>query len=144
MLPSKLSRCSQVHSEYAPSTPLSTFSSTLPNMLSSTLPIALGGTPPAYLAQRSQVQSQAGRPSQSQLIICSHVRPACSIQRVAELQMPGTRRREAGGGGWWVAGGGRLAAYGGRNHDVGRYHSLNLIFSVATATGSHDTSRSWC
>jgi len=31
--------------------------------------------------------------------------PACSVQRLAELQAPGTRRREAGGG-WREAGGG--------------------------------------
>jgi len=52
------------------------------------------------------------------------------------VQAPGTGRREAGGG--WQA------AYGGRNHDVGRYHSLNLIFNAATVTRSHDASRSWC
>jgi hypothetical protein len=47
---------------------------------------------------------------------------ACGVRRVA-------------GGGW--------PAYGGRNHDVGRYHSLNLIFSAPTTTRSHDASRSW-
>jgi hypothetical protein len=35
------------------------------------------------------------------------------------------------GGVWHVAGGGKQVA-GGRNHDVGRYHSLNLIFSAPT------------
>ena len=85
--------------------------------------------------------------------------PACSIQRLAELQMLCNGRRAAGGvwravfGGWraeWAYGVWRVAcsrwqaAYGGRNHDVGRYHSLNLIFSAATATKSHDASRSWC
>jgi len=59
---------------------------------------------------------------------------------------------------WWAAGGvwrvacgvwrvacGRCqAAYVGRNHNVGRYHSLNLIFSAATTTRSHDASQSWC
>ena len=52
---------------------------------------------------------------------------------------------------WWAAGGWRRvacgvwqAAYVGRNHDVGRYGNLNLIFSVATTTRSHDASRSWC
>jgi hypothetical protein len=38
------------------------------------------------------------------------------------------------GGVWHVAGGGWRVVYGGQNHDVGRYHSLNLIFSVPTAT----------
>jgi len=69
--------------------------------------------------------------------------PVCSIQRLAELQAPGTRRREAGGG-RRVAGGGWLAVYGGWNHVVGRYHSLNLIIDMATVTKSHDASSSWC
>jgi len=54
--------------------------------------------------------------------------PVCSVQRIAELQAPGTRRREAGGGwrggwrrlvgrlvaagGWWVAAGGWWVAGG--------------------------------
>jgi hypothetical protein len=65
----------------------------------------------------------------------------CSIQRLVELQAPGTGRREAGGirralfGGRCVACGKWWAAYCGRNHDVGRYHSLKLIF---TATRSHN------
>jgi hypothetical protein len=76
--------------------------------------------------------------------------PACWIQRLAELQTPGTGRREAGGVRQAVVGGRRVvcgrwrAAYGGRNHDVGRYHSLNLIFSAATTTRSQDASYSWC
>ena len=44
------------------------------------------------------------------------------------------------GGGLRVACGRWQAAYVGRNHDVGRYSSLNLIFSAATATRSHDAS----
>jgi len=44
---------------------------------------------------------------------------------------------------WQVAGSGWQVA-GGRNHDVGRYHSLNLIFSAATETRSHDASKPWC
>jgi len=86
--------------------------------------------------------------------------PACSIQRLAELQTPGTgrrqlqapgtMRREAGGVRWVVFGGryvacsvlcGRWrAVYGGRNHDIGGYHGLNFIFSAATVTRSHDAS----
>jgi len=45
---------------------------------------------------------------------------------------------------WRVACGRWQAAYVGENHDVGRYGSLNLIFSVATTTRSHDASPSWC
>jgi hypothetical protein len=62
------------------------------------------------------------------------------------------------GSDWWAAGSGRRVACGvwrvaygvwrvayvGRNHDVGRYGSLNLIFTAATMTRSHDTSKSWC
>jgi hypothetical protein len=61
------------------------------------------------------------------------------------LQTPGTGRREAGGirravfGGRRAACGRWQAAYVGRNHDVGRYHSLNLIFSTATMTRSHES-----
>jgi hypothetical protein len=51
---------------------------------------------------------------------------AYSIEIPPELQKPRTGKRGAGGV-WW-------AAYGRRNHDIGRYHSLNLIFSTATAT----------
>jgi hypothetical protein len=54
----------------------------------------------------------------------------CSIHRLAELQAPDTGRREADGGG--------------SNHDVGRYHSLNLIFGTATVTRSHNALESWC
>ena len=49
--------------------------------------------------------------------------------------------RVAPGGAWRKACGGGCS---GRNDDVGRYHSLNLIFSAPTATGSHDVLRSWC
>jgi hypothetical protein len=90
--------------------------------------------------------------------------PVCSVQRLAELQVPGNGRHEAGGG-WRVsiqrlaelqaAGGLRQVATGGwrmvaenhdigQYHDVGRYHSLNLIFSPATLKRSHDASWSWC
>jgi hypothetical protein len=65
-------------------------------------------------------------------------------------QAPGGVRQVAyggqclAGGMWRVVCGRWRAAYGGRNHDVGRYHSLNLIFSAATATRSQDASYSWC
>jgi hypothetical protein len=78
--------------------------------------------------------------------------PACSIQRLAELQALGIGRREAGGI-WRAVFGGRHVACGVwqvaggvccRNHDVGRYGSLNRIFSAATTTRSHNASQSWC
>jgi len=57
--------------------------------------------------------------------------------------MAGSVWRAAGGVG--CVGCGRWqAAYVGRNHDVGRHGSLNLIFSAATATRSHIASQSWC
>ena len=42
-----------------------------------------------------------------------------------------------------VMGGVWRAEYGGRNHDVGRFHGLNIIFSASTTTGSHDVSWTW-
>jgi hypothetical protein len=59
-----------------------------------------------------------------------------------QLQAPGTGRCEAGGV-WWAVFGGRHVAWAVRymagnvwwpNHDVGRYHSPNLIFSMPTVT----------
>ena len=98
-------------------------------MLSSTLPIALDGTLPACLTIRSQVSSQETPKNTSEYapkytsksLASTHSRgmtlaisldyapmyaPACSIQRLAELQKPGTGRREACGV-WCVADGGR-------------------------------------
>jgi hypothetical protein len=92
----------------------------LPNTLprGKTLPISLDYMPPCML-----LRARSG-----DLLSC---RP------------PGAGRREAGGR-WCVAGGGWRVACDGRNHDVGRYHSLNLIFCAATTMRSHDASRSWC
>jgi len=65
-------------------------------------------------------------------------------------QAPGGVRQVAyggqclAGGMWHVVCGRWRTAYGRRNHDVGRYHSLNLIFSAPTVTRSHDASWSWC
>ena len=88
-LPSKLSRHSHVHFEYAP---MYTSES-----LSRTLPIAVDGTLPAYLALRSQVHSQEGRQFQSHLTICSHV---CSCMLDPETcWVADARHREAWG--WW-------------------------------------------
>jgi hypothetical protein len=74
--------------------------------LSSTLPIAVDGTLPAYLALRSQVHSQEGRHFQSHLTIAPMYAPACSFQRLAELQAPG---------------GVRLVVYGGRRAACGMW-----------------------
>jgi len=59
-------------------------------------------------------------------------------------QEAGGGRREAGGGRREAGGGRQEAGGGGRNHDLGRYHSLNVIFSEATVTRSHDASWLWC
>jgi len=73
--------------------------------------------------------------------------PVCKIQRLAELQEPGTGRREAGGG--LRVAGGRWPVVGDWRRMVAEImtsvdNSLNLIFSMATATRSHDASRSLC
>jgi hypothetical protein len=41
----------------------------------------------------------------------------------------------------WRAVCGGWGMIGGRKHDVGQCHSLNLIFGALTATGSHDLMR---
>ena len=79
--------------------------------LSSTLPIAVDGTLPAYLALRSQVHSQEGKHFQSHLTIASMDAPACSIQRLAELQALGGVRLVVYGG-QCLAGSGQHAACG--------------------------------
>jgi len=88
--------------------------------------------------------------------------PACSIQRLAELQKPGTGRhqlqapdsgRSEAGAVWWAVFGRRHVGFGVSqmaggvwwpNHGIGRYKSLNLIFSTATKTRSHNASWSSC
>ena len=106
MLPSELSRCSQVHSR-----------------------------------ARSLLHSPEAKHSQSHLTICSHV---CSwVLDPETCWVAGTMHREVYSR-WRVAEAGRQAADGAsQNHDVGRYHSLNHIFSVGTATRSHNVSLSW-
>jgi len=62
-------------------------------------------------------------------VACGVWHVACGVWRVAC-------------GVWRVACGRWQVAYVGRNHDFGRYGSLNLIFSAATMTRSYDASRS--
>jgi hypothetical protein len=90
-------------------------------MISRTLLIALDDILPAYLTVRSQVSSQDAlkhppgnapkyalqrqdTPNLTGLYAPMYA-PGCSIQRLAELQAPGTGRRVARGE-WRVAGGG--------------------------------------
>ena len=147
-LPACLTIRSQVSSQDAPKNTSEDASKYTSELLSSTLFIALGGTLPAYLALCSQIHSPEARHSQSHLTMCSHV---CSCVLGPETcSVAGARHQEALSwcrlaGGWWrLAGGVWPAAYVVRNHDICRYHSLNLIFSAATATKSHHASRSWC
>jgi len=117
-LPACMTECSQVSSqdtpkntsEYAPKYTSKSLSSTLP----SSLPIALDGTHPAYMALCSQVHSPEGiSPDDAPMYA-----PACLMQRLGELQTPGTGRHEPGSvwrevigvrwvacGMWHVAGG---------------------------------------
>jgi len=142
------------------STPLSTFSSTLPTMLSRTLLIALDGTLLLCLTVHSQISSQDALKMHSSTLpstLPSTLSKGKTLPISLDYMLPcmlqvldpetcwvaGARHREAGSG-WRVAGGGRLVVLGGRYHDIGWYHSLNLIFSAATTMRSHDASWSWC
>jgi len=135
-LPACLTVRSQVSSQDL-STPPSTLPSRLPRTLLSTLPSTLsrGKTLPISL---------------DCILPCMLLRARSrDLQSCRRQALGGVRQVTCGeqclvGRVWCVAGGGWPAAYGGRNHDVGRYHSLNLIFSAATPTRSHDASRSWC
>lgn len=44
---------------------------------------------------------------------------------------------------WYGVGSWVLVVYSGQNLDVGEYYSLNLFFSVATATRCHNAVWSW-
>jgi len=127
MLPSQLTRCSQVHSEYDLKYTAGHAFKDAPNCTRWHTPSLLGSTLPSTLSR--------GKTLPISFDYASIYAPGCSIQRLAELQEPGTRSRVAGGR-WRMA-------YGGSNHDIGRYHSLNLIFSAPTVTRSHDASWSW-
>jgi len=129
MLPCKLSRCSQPHSRAC-----SQVYSQLPSMAHSqpawlyapkyalkTLPRTPPSTHPSTPPSRSQVQSQEGRHSQSDLTICSHVR-SCMLDPetcwVAEA-----RHQEAWGrwhmvGSVWQAACGVWCVTDGRRHMV--------------------------
>jgi len=146
-LPSKLSRRSQVHSEYAPKytseyvlkyTPEHALKDA-PNCTRWHTPSLLDCTFPSKLSRRSQAHSRARSQVHSQLHSMTHSQPAwlyapkytlkredtpnltwlyasmyasaCSIQRLAELQAPGTGRCEAGGV-WRVVFGGQRVVCG--------------------------------
>jgi len=132
-----------------------------PSLLDYTLPSKLSRRSQAYSRARSQIHSQLHSMTlPACLTIRSQVHspdapkytPNCTRWHTPSLldytlpcMLLGARsrdllscRHQAPGGGSREAGG------SGRNHDVGRYHSLNLIFSAATATRSHDASWSWC
>jgi len=116
------------------STPLSTFSSSLLNMLSRTLLIALDDIPAAYLTVCSEVCSQDALKhtpgnahkytlqrqdtSNPTRLYAPMYAPRCSIQKLAELLAPGTGRRVAGGE-WREASGRRQVAGGGWREMLG-------------------------
>jgi len=111
MLWGKITKCSQALSRVPPR---------------KTLRIALDGTLTVCLTVRSRVSSQCAlkhtpehtpkytvqlqdTPNLTWLYAVMYA-PGCSIQRLAELQAPGTGRQVAGGGRWEVGGGRRVSA----------------------------------
>jgi hypothetical protein len=143
---------------------------TLPSMLSSIVPNPLDVTLAAYLTVRSHVGCQDTpkncskyapmhtsenvpkytSESFSSTLAIGKTLPI-SLDYILPYMLLHARsrdllrcRRQALGGVRQVAGDWWRAAYGGQNHDVSRYYSLNHIFSAATVTRSHDASRSWC
>jgi len=96
----------------------------------------------AHSLAHSQVHSPEATHYQSHLTICSHAclwvlhRETCWVAAATHREADGGR--QVAGCGWREAGG------GGPNHDCCQSHSLNPIFSTATATRSHHASLSWC
>jgi hypothetical protein len=165
MLPSKLSSHSQAHSQLhlmtLPTCLTICFQVSSPNALKYTsefaliytphctwyhTPILLDYTLPRKLWRCSQLHSHARSPLhspearhfQSYLTICSHVcpwvlDPETSWVAGTRYQKVNGRWREVWKSRW-------VADSGGPNHDVGLNHSLNLIFSLATTTRSHNGS----
>ena len=136
--------------------------STLPGMLSRMLPIALDGTLPASLTVRSQVSSQDSpkytseyAPKYTSESLASTLSIGKTLPISLDYMVPcillGARCREllscrcqAPGGGWQVAGAWLWVASGGRNNDVVRCYSPNLIIIMPTVTRFHDASWQWC
>jgi len=139
-LPSKLSRHPQVHLRVALKYTSEHALKYAPNCTRWYTPSLLGSTLPSTLSRGKTLP-----------ISLDYMLPCISCMLNPEtVWVANARQRQAWGwwrmtGSVWRAAGGRWqAAYDGRNHDVGRYSSLNLIFSAATMTRSHDASRSWC
>ena len=109
------------NSEYAPKYTSLSLTSTLSR--GKTHPISLD-----YMLPFTLLHAQS-----SDLLSCRSQAPEGVMQVVYGAQC-------LAGGMWHVMCGRLWAAYSGRNHDVGRYHSLNLIFSAPTKTKSHDAS----
>jgi hypothetical protein len=133
-LPVSLTVRSQVRSQHTPKNTSEYTPQYTSESLPSTLLNALHDILPAYMALLFGIHSPEARHSQSHLNICSDV---CSCVLGSETcRVAGTGGPEAGGVRW--------ATYGSRIPDVGQYHSLNLFFTAATLTRSHDASWSWC
>jgi hypothetical protein len=132
-LPACLTICSQVSSQdtpkntskYAPKYTSESLASTLSR--GKTLPISLDYMLPCTLLH-----------ARSRDLL------SCRCQAPEGVKQVAYGGQCLAGGMWCVVCGRCRAAYGGRNHDICRYHSLNLIFSVTTMTTSHDVSWSWC
>jgi len=150
-LPACLTVRSQVSSQDALKHTPRTLSSTLPIALDDT-PSLLGSTLPSTLSSGKTLPN-----SLDYMLPCMLLRARSRDLLSCRRQVPGGVRLVADGGQcladggrrvvcgvWRVACGRWQVAYVGRNHDVGRYGSLNLIFSATTMTRSHDASRSWC
>jgi len=146
-LPSKLSKHSQVHLQiavkYAPNctwwyTP-SLLGAILPSTLSrgKTLPLSLTYMLPCTLPHARSRDMLGCRP-QAPRGMSNRCQAAGGVRQVEYGEQCVAAGMWCLACGWW------WVAYGSRNHDVGRYHSLNIIFSTPTVTGSHHVSQSWC
>jgi len=108
-LPSQLTSCSQVHSEYVLKYTPGHALKDAPNCTRWHTPSLLGSTLPSTLSR--------GKAPDLVWLYASMYAPGCSIQRLAELQEPGTRRRVAGDGWpmahgvWWLTSWSRSISY---------------------------------
>ena len=132
-LPACLTLCSEVNSqatpkntsEYAPKYTSELLASTLSRW--KTLPISLDYMRPCMLLH-----------ARSRDLL------SCRSQALGGVRQVAYGWQRLAGSMWRVVCRRWREAYGGRNHDVGRYHCLNLIFSVPTVRRSCDASWSWC
>jgi hypothetical protein len=108
-----------------------TLDCTLPSSLECSLPSAFPSTLPSSLPS-IRMHSQLPLTVHSQ-VHSQKVHLSADYQARMDADLRSGRR--------WMGCGWR-GMVSGRNHDVGRFHDLNLIFGAPTATRSHDISRS--